>query len=280
VWQASTITLCLGICLCVTAPAAAQHRVTSSGEQRTIECGGQTVSVSGSKNDLTLRGDCPRVDVAGVGNTVAIEGAGAIEVTGTGNRVTWQRALKGEAPRVSTTGLNSVQRAAGAASAQRAPKDQGPASNRPAKPGSAETSPSAAGTEAKKAPTNPGSPEKPSSEPPSRQTRPQTPKPTGSSQSYSSTSQEVSVLTDNNEDVIECKGRKVRVMGDENRLELRGDCPDVSVSGDKNVLSVEIATRIQLTGDDNELSWARAAVGSEPRISIPGDRNRVTHRVP
>jgi hypothetical protein len=57
---------------------------------------------------MTVTGDCRKVDVSGTSNTVSIEAVAAIEVTGTNDRVTWQRSLRGDAPRVSRTGLGSA----------------------------------------------------------------------------------------------------------------------------------------------------------------------------
>jgi hypothetical protein len=245
---------CSAICLFATVTPRAQQSVTASGQRRTIDCKGQRVQVGGNTNDVTLRGECPRVDVTGVGNTVAIDVAGSIDVTGTSNRVTWQRALKGAAPRISTTGLNSVQQARGT---ERASDSKSAGATTP--------SPDAA------KPT--GKPTPPDAKPDSRRAG-------STGQSYSSSSEDVKVLTDNGEDVVDCRGRRVSVLGDGNRLTLRGECPDVMVAGDRNTLSVEIATLISLNGDDNRLTWTRAAAGSEPRIKMPGARNRVTRQTP
>src|SRR5688572_20683657 len=73
--------------------AAAQNTLTMSGERRTVACNGDTLQITGQKNTVTVTGECRKVDVSGSNNTVAIESVMAIEVTGTNNKVTWQRAL-------------------------------------------------------------------------------------------------------------------------------------------------------------------------------------------
>lgn len=88
--------------------------ITGSARRETIACSGNTVvSISGSANALTLTGECKSVSVTGSSNKVTMDGVGEISVTGTGNNVTWKRAL-GDAkkPKVSATGVgNKVSKA-------------------------------------------------------------------------------------------------------------------------------------------------------------------------
>jgi hypothetical protein len=64
--------------------------------------------ISGATNGLTFTGDCKGVSVSGSMNKVMLDGVGKLAVTGTGNNVTWKRAL-GDAkkPKVAVTGLDN-----------------------------------------------------------------------------------------------------------------------------------------------------------------------------
>jgi hypothetical protein len=231
---------------CSSAVALAQHAVLSNGERRTLDCHGQDVKVTGSRNELTLRGSCPRVDVAGAANVIAIETVDRIDVTGTGNRVTWARGLTRPAPRVSTTGVNAVEQAEVTAN-------------------STTTTPTDL-ARSKAAPAQSSTPAAPHDSVGERST------------SVSSSDDGVSVLTDNGTHTIECRGRRVLVAGSGNRLTLDGPCPEVQISGDRNTVDIDVAGRINVPGTGNTVSWFRASNGQEPRTSVTGNRNRITQR--
>jgi hypothetical protein len=231
-----------------TGVAAAQNTLTLSGERRTVACDGDTLRITGQKNTVTVTGECRKVDVSGSSNTVAIEAVAAIEVTGTNNKVTWQRALSGNAPRVSTTGLNTVTRA-----------------RAPAAPSTAPSSPSARSTRPTTEPTPPANA-------PARATgarRGVTPPAT--------TDATVTVLEDDREDSIDCRGREVSILGSRNTLRLRGSCPMVIVTGSDNELDIESTQRIRATGDRNRVVWTTVIDGATtPRIENTGQQNRIT----
>jgi hypothetical protein len=75
--------------------------ILSDGVRRTIDCGGRSLALMGSRNTLTLRGRCPLVKVSGDDNLLTVEAPEAILVTGDRNQVGWS---DGPSPKVSSTG--------------------------------------------------------------------------------------------------------------------------------------------------------------------------------
>ena len=109
------------------AQATGPQALTGSGLSQTLDCGGGPVSVSGSSNTVTLTGTCTRVVLTGSGNRLTLTGrvsrldvegssnrvgaqtVGRIRVEGSGNAVSWHRAISGPRPTISMTGSsNSV----------------------------------------------------------------------------------------------------------------------------------------------------------------------------
>jgi hypothetical protein len=247
--------------------AAAQNTLTISGERRTVACDGDTLRITGQKNTVTVTGECRKVDVSGSSNTVAIEAVAAIEVTGTNNKVTWQRALNGDNPRVSVTGANTVTRATAPAPPSPAPSSPSARSTRPA----TEPAPSAAGP-VPAAPTPPDASAAPPAKASSRAAgarRGVTPPAT--------TDATVTVLEDGREDSIDCRGREVSILGSRNTLRLRGSCPMVIVTGSDNEIDVDTTQRIRATGDRNRVIWTTVIDGATtPRIENTGQQNRIS----
>jgi hypothetical protein len=243
---------------------AAQNTLTLSGERRTVACDGGTLRITGQKNTVTVTGECRKVDISGTNNMVAIEVVAAIEVTGTNNRVTWQRALNGDAPRVSTTGANTVTRATAPAAPPTAPARSTP-------PAAADTQSAASGT-TRAAPAKPDTEPAPPAKASSRAAgtrRGVTPPAT--------TDAAVTVLEDDREDSIDCRGREVSILGSRNTLRLRGSCPMVIVTGSDNELDVDTAQRIRTTGDRNRVVWTSVSDGAAtPRIENTGQQNRIS----
>jgi hypothetical protein len=232
--------------------AAPQNTLTLSGEKRTVACDGDTLRITGQKNTVTVTGECRKVDVSGSSNTVVIEAVASIEVTGTNNRITWQRSLAGDAPRVSVTGLNTVTHAKTTPEREPAP-------------------PAAAAGPEQAAPTPPGASAAPPAKAPSRAAgtrRGVTPPAT--------TDATVTVLEDDREDSIDCRGREVSILGSRNTLRLRGSCPMVIVTGSDNEVDVDRSQRIRATGDRNRVVWTTVIDGATtPRIENTGQRNRI-----
>ena len=87
--------------------------VENRGETGTVHCRGRNVSVSGKRNQITLQGDCPFIEVSGDENELQIESVGEISLSGDDNRLSWQRSSRGSAPAVGDDGDgNRVERSA------------------------------------------------------------------------------------------------------------------------------------------------------------------------
>lgn len=102
------------------------HVVSSSDQTIDLVCNGENVVVSGSDNTITCHGKSAKVSVNGSGNTIRFKGTcntliltgadnqadmeriGAIKAVGSGNRVTWVFASRGEKPKIVSTGQDNV----------------------------------------------------------------------------------------------------------------------------------------------------------------------------
>ena len=105
---------CLFTALLSTAPALAQTAtmtvpgmgqvVAGDGASQTLKCGGDAVTVSGSRNRVTLSGSCTQVVVNGDNNVIVAATVGQIVVNGRANTVSWKKAMKGTRPMQRVTG--------------------------------------------------------------------------------------------------------------------------------------------------------------------------------
>lgn len=75
--------------------------------RETMACKGGAVSVSGSNNTLTLTGSCTQISVNGSDNRVTAATVGRIVLVGSGNRVTWAKAIRGNKPPSTVTGSDN-----------------------------------------------------------------------------------------------------------------------------------------------------------------------------
>ena len=76
-------------------------------------------------------------------------------------------------------------------------------------------------------------------------------------------------------ETIHCQGKSVDVRGTSYDLTLLGECPDVDVSGTGNVVRIERAGRIQVTGMNNKVIWTESLQGERPTIKRTGLGNSV-----
>jgi hypothetical protein len=248
--------------------AAAQNTLTMSGEQRTVACEGETLRIVGQKNTVTVTGQCRKVDVSGSNNTVSIESVASIEVTGTNNKITWQRALNGVNPRVSATGLNSVTRATVVSAPPAAPSSSGRSTASPAVPDPSAAPPSSAAARAKpdREPAPPSA--KASSRAAGARRDVTTP---------ATTDDGIVVQEDDRKDSIDCDGRQVSILGSRNTLRLRGSCPNLFVTGSDNEIDVDATERIRVSGDRNRILWTSVIGGTKtPRVENTGTQNRIS----
>lgn len=89
-------------------PAEGKLEISGMGGNETHRCTPKTeVEINGSDNQVTLTGDCKSINVSGANNKVKAEGVATIDVSGSGNEVTWKRAVGGKKPKVSRTGVNN-----------------------------------------------------------------------------------------------------------------------------------------------------------------------------
>jgi hypothetical protein len=86
------------------APAGENITVSGISETRTIACKGGTVSVSGITNNVVITGHCNSVTVSGIQNQITADAADTIQVSGSGNRVTYHSG----APKIGNSGFDNV----------------------------------------------------------------------------------------------------------------------------------------------------------------------------
>jgi Protein of unknown function (DUF3060) len=72
-----------------TAPPGGQLSVAGMGQNKTLVCNDNTVSVSGVSNTVTITGHCTKVTVSGMQNQVVLDTADAIGASGLDNKVTY-----------------------------------------------------------------------------------------------------------------------------------------------------------------------------------------------
>ena len=73
------------------------------------------------------------------------------------------------------------------------------------------------------------------------------------------------------------EGQDVTVNGSHNKVTVSGTCHALTVSGDANAVTLEKVSSISITGEGNEVRWAKASDGERPQITDQGKSNRVTH---
>lgn len=109
----STWVLCAGLLVSSTGRADEDSEFDVSGVGQKVEhactAAQPAVSVNGSGNQVTLTGECQRVEITGSNNLVTMEAVGRISVNGSANRATYVRGLGKKAPKIERTGVgNSV----------------------------------------------------------------------------------------------------------------------------------------------------------------------------
>jgi hypothetical protein len=87
------------------APPGGQLSVAGMGENKTLECNDNSVSISGVTNTVTITGHCTTVTVSGMQNKVNLEAADQINASGFDNVVTYQSG----SPDINNAGNNVVQ---------------------------------------------------------------------------------------------------------------------------------------------------------------------------
>lgn len=84
--------------------------ISDEGVNSTIECNERDVEFDAetTANNITLTGECKKLLVDGVSNTVTVDKVGEIEVVGTSNKVYYGEGLDGKKPKITKNGVSAV----------------------------------------------------------------------------------------------------------------------------------------------------------------------------
>ena len=89
---------------------------------------------------------------------------------------------------------------------------------------------------------------------------------------------EVLVIKDSKDaQTFNAEGQDVTVNGSHNNVTITGTCHALTISGDANAVSLESVSSISITGEGNEVKWAKASDGERPQVTDLGKSNKVTH---
>jgi hypothetical protein len=249
----------VGVGLCLSAAAADEDVVSirGAGIKRTLTCDGREVVATGTGHRLTLLGRCQRVTLTGTGHVVRVERLGRASISGMNNTIEWEHALEGERPRVSITGVNnSAVRVEGGrvvATPEEGEADAGRESGVAVEgdSGSVVVGPGGITIEGGKS---------------SRRGR----------VTVVGDGATVSIGENGLRRTYDCAGGQAEVLGNDNQLTLR-NCPKVTVSGNRNALTLEGPVRlIRVPGDDNRVNWSQGVDGQAPSVETAGSGNSIT----
>ena len=83
--------------------------LSGTSEGGNFPCGGREVEIvpEATANSYTLTGECKKLTVDGVSNTVKVEKVGEISVTGTSNKVIYGEGLNGKNPKIKKSGVST-----------------------------------------------------------------------------------------------------------------------------------------------------------------------------
>lgn len=83
--------------------------LSGTSEGGSFLCGGREVEIvsDATANSYTLTGECKKLTVDGVSNTVNVEKVGEISVTGISNKVIYDEGLNGKKPKIKTSGTST-----------------------------------------------------------------------------------------------------------------------------------------------------------------------------
>ena len=83
--------------------------LSGTSENTTFPCGGREVEVTtdSTANNYILTGECKKLTVDGVSNTIKVEKVGEISVTGVSNKVIYGEGLNGKKPKIKKSGTST-----------------------------------------------------------------------------------------------------------------------------------------------------------------------------
>jgi len=75
---------------------------------------------------------------------------------------------------------------------------------------------------------------------------------------------------------VQCSGTPIALDGDETDMSLVGACTHVRVTGERNLVSVDVVPRglIEITGQHNDVTWRQLRPGPPPVLHALGAHNQ------
>ncbi len=80
---------------------------------------------------------------------------------------------------------------------------------------------------------------------------------------------------DNSVHALKCSGNAMTVGGHSNRVTMTGNCTQIVVNGNKNVITVVAVGQIVINGKQNTVIWSRSLKGAKPLTRITGTGNKI-----
>ena len=81
--------------------------IKESKDAQTFNAEGQDVTVNGNNNKVTIKGSCHALTISGSSNAVTVAAVASIALSGTGNEVSWNKAVDGEKPQITDLGKDN-----------------------------------------------------------------------------------------------------------------------------------------------------------------------------
>jgi hypothetical protein len=85
----------------------AKEEVMASDVKQSYQGEGRHFEITGNNDDITISGECSKVEVVGHDNKITLVAVGVIEVMGQNNLITYHRGLNAQKPKIDTTGENN-----------------------------------------------------------------------------------------------------------------------------------------------------------------------------
>jgi hypothetical protein len=272
--------------------AAADENIQGLGIQRTVDCEGGTVTITGTSHRLTLRGRCDRVVLSGTGSVVHVESLGRVTVSGVNNRVEWERGLDGNDPRIQKSGINNevVQVKGGGSASSRGSSG----SRKGSGSGSVDVGGGAVVVEDGRDRVTVGSDGVTVESGSGKSGRKDkvvvdsggttvtvdnssgTVKAGGGTVRSSGKAGTLTVAENDQERTYDCAGGTAVIQGNDNVLTLR-NCPELIVNGNSNTLTLQGPVRvIRALGNENEITYSQGADGKAPNVESLGSGNNIS----
>ena len=85
----------------------AKEEVMASDVKQTFQGEGRHFEITGNNDEITISGECSKVEVVGHDNKISLVSVGWIEVMGQNNLITYHRGLNGPRPKIDAAGENN-----------------------------------------------------------------------------------------------------------------------------------------------------------------------------